>query len=229
LKDVFKLTFPEAEAKCLRQAYEGADVILEYGSGGSTVLAANLPDKLIFSVESDRDWARDLQAELDRVTRKSPAIVSHIDIGPTGMWGRPLDASHWQDFHRLPMDIWDEPFFRHPDVVLVDGRFRAACLVATCLRITKPVQLLFDDYIERPIYQTVEKIIKPTRTVGRMAVFDLTPGLITPELMGFAISTFAWATFVSKRGVTDYSLNGFPLPPQGLSLRPEFTEAEKYL
>lgn len=212
MESAFKLTFPEAEAACLRKAYEKADVILEYGSGGSTCLAADLPNKLIFSVETDRAWARDLQVELDRVDRKSSAIVSYIDIGPTGHWGRPLDAAHWSRFHRLPMAIWDEPFFRHPDVVLVDGRFRAACLVATCLRITRPVQLLFDDYTVRPIYQAVEKIVKPTKIVGRMAVFDLTPGLITPELMGFAISTFSWASYVPESGRTDYSLDAFDVP-----------------
>lgn len=208
MSEAFKLTFPDAEAAHLRGAYEAADVILEYGSGGSTCLAADMTGKLIFSVESDRGWAMALQEELDSVARKSPAIVYYVDIGPTGYWGRARDASHWAQFHRLPMAIWEEPFFRHPDVVLVDGRFRPACLVATCLQITRPVQLMFDDYAKRPIYQTVEKIVKPTKIIGRMAVFDLVPGMITPDLMPYAISTFSWASFAGQ-GRTDYSLSAF--------------------
>ena len=36
------LTLPEAEAEALAAAYARADVILEYGSGGSTALALDL-------------------------------------------------------------------------------------------------------------------------------------------------------------------------------------------
>ena len=50
------LTLPEAEAALITAAYDKAEVILEYGSGGSTVLAADLGKKVV-AVESDRDWA----------------------------------------------------------------------------------------------------------------------------------------------------------------------------
>src|SRR5690554_3693764 len=112
------LTLPEIEAAHLRSAYAEAQVILEYGSGGSTRVAAEMPGKLVFSVESDRDWAITLQAELDTAQLPSPAIVYHADIGETGKWGRPKNAESWQKFHRYPIAIWDEPFFRHPDLVL---------------------------------------------------------------------------------------------------------------
>ena len=52
-----ELTLPTAEAEWLRDAYGRAGSILEYGSGGSTVMASELADKVIHSVESDRDWA----------------------------------------------------------------------------------------------------------------------------------------------------------------------------
>ena len=53
-----KLTLPPQEAEALKEAYAGADTILEYGSGGSTVVAAERPGTLVTSVESDRGWAR---------------------------------------------------------------------------------------------------------------------------------------------------------------------------
>jgi hypothetical protein len=52
-----ELTLPEAEAATIRAAYERAGVILEYGSGGSTVLGAEL-GKRVLSVESDKAWAQ---------------------------------------------------------------------------------------------------------------------------------------------------------------------------
>ena len=47
-----KLTLPEAEASALRAAYAAAEVVLEYGSGGSTVLAAEAGAE-VWAVESD--------------------------------------------------------------------------------------------------------------------------------------------------------------------------------
>ena len=55
------LTLPPAEAEALRAAYAIADVILEYGSGGSTALAAEMPGKTVFSVESDAAWLAGMQ------------------------------------------------------------------------------------------------------------------------------------------------------------------------
>lgn len=202
----FDLTLPSNESDHLRAAYADARVILEYGSGGSTRVAAEMPGKLVFSVESDRDWATSLQAELDGAGLPSPAIVYYVDIGRTGLWGRPVDSSSWQKFHRFPTAIWNEPFFRHPDLVLIDGRFRAACFVATCMAITRPVRLLFDDYNERPVYQLVEEIARPARMIGRMAEFQLEPGMIRPSHMQLAISLFSVASFARTEGFTNYDV-----------------------
>lgn len=170
-----KVTLPPDERKLLERTYSTARVILEYGSGGSTVLAAHQPGTLTFSVESDRTWARNLQRLFDRSDVAAPPILYHVDIGETGRWGRPLDDRKWKNFHRYPLSIWLEPFFRHPDVVLIDGRLRPACFVATCLHIQKPVTVLFDDYADRPSYHIVETLAKPVETVGRMARFVIGP------------------------------------------------------
>ncbi|WP_205518752.1 hypothetical protein [Pseudotabrizicola algicola] len=172
---VTHLTFPPEEADLVREVYAAGRVILEYGSGGSTHLAASLPGKFVMAVESDRTWAVELQLQLDRAALPSPAVVWHVDIGPTGRWGRPVGDDGWQRYHHYPLSIWSEPFFRHPDTVLIDGRFRPACFVATAMRITRPVTVLFDDYTDRPAYHVVERFAAPLRRVGRMAMFTLAP------------------------------------------------------
>ncbi|WP_371809953.1 hypothetical protein [Ruegeria sp. HKCCD7319] len=55
------LTMPEDAQNVLRENYEAASVILEYGSGGSTVLASEMQNKTVFSVESDRSWTRKMR------------------------------------------------------------------------------------------------------------------------------------------------------------------------
>jgi len=190
-----QLTFPDAEADLVREHYASGRVILEYGSGGSTLLAAGQPGKFVISVESDRQWAINLQRDIDRADLPSPAIVYHVDIGETGSWGRPVNDRSWQRFHRYPVAVWDEPFFRHPDVVLIDGRFRPACFATLCMRIARPTTVLFDDYVNRPLYHSVERFAAPTQTIGRMAVFELAPGMISRDETSLLVSLFFEATF----------------------------------
>jgi len=173
-----ELTLPEAEAAAVRAAYERASVILEYGSGGSTVLASEMPGKQVFSVESDQEWAQMMRAFL---AQNPPAEATEVDviwsdIGPTKDWGYPRNNSGWHRYARYPLEVWDLPEFRQPDVVLVDGRFRTGCAMAVALRSTRPVVVLVDDYKRRKQYHQIEEFLgAPLRLHGRMAEFDVKP------------------------------------------------------
>ncbi len=177
------LTLPEAEAARLRTAYEGARVILEYGSGGSTVMAAEMPGKSVFSVESDKDWAQMMRGWFDE---NPPATGTEVDvvwsdIGPTKDWGYPASNRDWQRFARYPLQVWDLPEFRQPDVVLVDGRFRAGCAMATAFRTQKPVTVFVDDYARRKHYHRIEEFLGQPDMTGRMAEFAVSPMAVPAE------------------------------------------------
>ncbi len=169
------LTFGEVESARVRAHYEAASVILEYGSGGSTVLAAEMDDTVVFSVESDRKWAASMEAWFEANPPKGDVRICPVNIGQTVKWGLPKDTSGFRRYHQYPIDVWDRDDFQHPDLVLIDGRFRAACLITTMLRIERPVTVLFDDYVERPRYHIVERYAKPAELHGRMARFELEP------------------------------------------------------
>lgn len=171
------LTLPEAEAARLHDAYAEAGVILEYGSGGSTVMAAELPQKRVFTVESDQSWAEMMRAWFDQTPPAPGTEVDIIwsDIGPTKEWGYPASNSDWQRYARYPLEVWDLPEFRQPDVVLVDGRFRAGCVLATAFRTQAPVRLFVDDYARRRHYHRVEAFVGQPVMTGRMAEFEVAP------------------------------------------------------
>ena len=170
-----ELTMPDAEAAVIRAAYAQAQVILEYGSGGSTVLAADL-GKRVTAVESDKAWAQMMRDWFAAHPPTGHVEIIWADIGPTKEWGHPVDHSSWNSFARYPLDVWGNPGFQHPDVVLVDGRFRMGCALAAAFRITRPVTLYFDDYTDRPRYHQIETFLgAPAAITGRMARFDLTP------------------------------------------------------
>ena len=178
------LTLPEPEAEALRAAYGAADTILEYGSGGSTVMAAEMPGKHVTSVESDRGWARMMR---DWFRANPPAEgcavdVVWADIGPTRDWGHPADDSAWRNFPDYPLKVWRRSGFRHPDVVLVDGRFRIG------LRAGHGV---FDhpagDAAVRRLHQNdawfakVEEFLGVPHIIGRMAAFEVAPMAVPPD------------------------------------------------
>ena len=83
------ITLPPAEEAAVRHHYGLARVILEYGSGGSTVIASELPGKLIFSVESDVKWLAGMQGYFEANQAASPVVMHHGKVGRTKSWGFP--------------------------------------------------------------------------------------------------------------------------------------------
>ena len=178
-----ELTMPAPEAALVAEAYARADVILEYGSGGSTVLASELTGKTVFSVESDRAWAEMMQGWFAANPPADGTDVDVIwaDVGETGEWGTPVNSRAWRKFPEYPLGVWNLPTFRQPDVVLVDGRFRMGCAMATAFLTRAPVLLLVDDYKRRKFYHQIEEFLGAPRLTGRMAAFDVVPTAVPAD------------------------------------------------
>lgn len=175
-----KLTLPPEEAAVVRARFGAARVILEYGSGGSTVIAGAVAGARVFSVESDSEWVEMMRRWFATNPALAALTLHHADIGPTKEWGMPVNnrqVRHWPGY---PNSVWDLPDFQQPDVVLIDGRFRLACFLTVLFRTTAPVNLLWDDYTERPGYHLAERLAKPVALHGRMAEFHLTPQTLRP-------------------------------------------------
>ena len=60
-----------------------------------------------------------------------------------------------------------------PDFVLIDGRFRVACFLTSLKLCNVGTNIIFDDYFVRPHYHIVEEIIKPIKSFGRQALFEV--------------------------------------------------------
>jgi hypothetical protein len=176
--DVFlpMITLPDAEAEYLARCYRSSKTILEYGSGGSTVYAAALPDApKVFSIESDKTWSVKLQDSINQKYPKSDICINYVNIGATGAWGRPKNHNAYLQYPNYAFGIYDDPNFVEPDLIFIDGRFRAACFYAALFRMSKPVTVLWDDYIGRKSYHVVEQYFKPVDVIGRMVRFEVSP------------------------------------------------------
>lgn len=164
----------------LLEQYKNADLIVEYGSGRSTCDAA-AAGKTVVAVESSAPWLVNVMAFCAEHALPGRVVPLWADIGPTKDWGYPIDESMWKQWHRYPVLPW-EYCHEHrlsPDVVLIDGRFRVACFLATCMAVAKATTVMFDDFVGRPHYHTVLEMFPDVEYVGnRMAVFKVVPGVV---------------------------------------------------
>lgn len=165
------------------QSVQAASRYLEFGAGGSTVRAALL-GKFGMSIEGDPHYARDVRRKLKKIPNKIDLIA--VDIGGTEQWGFPKDRAtseanlaKWAEYVNLPFRKLEHGFF---DLVLIDGRFRAACALRTIAEARKrdaKVRILVDDYDNpedpRPYYKVIEQYAPLVRLAGRMAVFEIDP------------------------------------------------------
>lgn len=174
------LTLPAAEAAAVRAAYGRAGAILEYGSGGSTLIAAEVAGARVLSVESDADWLAQMAGWLVAHPPKAEVVLHHADIGPTRDWGYPVARAPQASWPGYAASVWDIPEFAAPDVVLIDGRFRLACFLTVLARTTRPVTVLWDDYAARPHYHQAEALAPVAERIGRMARFTLSPAPLPP-------------------------------------------------
>ena len=96
---------------------------------------------------------------------------------------------NWSNFWRYPYALWQDPNF-NPDLVLIDGRFRIACLAACMINCRAPLTVLFDDYMDRKRYHRVEEILPRTDTIGRVARFEVVPGQVTQQQFAAMVPWF---------------------------------------
>jgi hypothetical protein len=148
----------DAEIGVLRECFSKAVSLVEFGSGGSTLLAANSPSlRRIWSVESDPAWIARLREDAGIVAAERAGRLSlqAVDIGPVRDYGYPLDRARCAAWPRYYEAVFDDPAACEADLVLVDGRFRVACALEALARCRPHAVLLFHDFWNRTPYHPV--------------------------------------------------------------------------
>lgn len=162
---------PPLETKTLKNVIDDARVILEYGSGGSTIYGGKSKANAIITTENDKEFLESVVAEYDK---DGPLLLPvHVYVGETKMWGYPINKDYQHKWPEYPVAPWNMAKEKgiEPDTVIIDGRFRVACFLYS-IGHAKPGTIIFwDDYVNRESYHVVESICKPRKTYGRAAVF----------------------------------------------------------
>ena len=180
-------------AEAVAEAYEVANVILEYGSGDHTLLASKMSGKVILSVEGDRARAQELGEKLMALSPPSMPAIHVVNFDAFGASSSKPAESSLQEYMDYLFSPWDFPGFPGPDVVHISGKFRTASFLATCIRCKKPTTVLFDGYMDGADRRVLEKYFKPIRIVGRMAEFAVTPVDVSSEILTDTLSLYVRA------------------------------------
>ncbi len=183
-----------ARVNALTEALKKAKVYLEFGMGGSTILAARLGVPNVFAVDSSLDWVQHVTGQISKVNLEGRVKLLHADLGATGDWSYPKTRDHvenWPGYYAGPWRAVRAAGVQ-PDLVLVDGRFRVACFLYSLLHMKAGGVILWDDYTNRPEYHSVERFLKPVAYHDEMAVFQITgqedlPGAVDALFSGLFV------------------------------------------
>ena len=113
---------------------EHAETVVEYGAGGTTLLAVKSRVKRIISIEADPKWLSRLRRNWRIRLAEIPGRLElrYVNIGPVAkQWSIPEDESGRHLWPAYALAPWRPA--TSADLVLVDGRFRVACIAQTVL------------------------------------------------------------------------------------------------
>jgi hypothetical protein len=161
----------DKEAQLLERELARARSYFEYGAGESTQRAVRTSSlERIVSVESDR-------AFVDEHLMPDPEIRANVesgrlefviaDIGPTKRWGHPRDRSQRHKWPNYPDAI--RASGREWDLVLVDGRFRVACVAAALVH-CPGARVMVHDFWRRRRYRVLLKLCEVLEEADQLVV-----------------------------------------------------------
>jgi hypothetical protein len=148
--------------------------VLEFGCGGSTQLFFEKGAKKLISIDSDALWLVNLlKNPLVNISRKYGKWTPlHADIGEIGPWGFPAAEEpriRWLRYHQ---DCWDYFPERTFECILVDGRFRVACVCQSLLRCdTEATRFAIHDFWNRPEYHVVLDFLDSVDRKDSLGIF----------------------------------------------------------
>lgn len=143
---------------------------LEFGMGGSTLLAFNtLSIEKIVSVEHNFDWFKRI-SEFNGIKNeeRKRIFLEYIDLGKL-IKNRPLkqNIKKFSDYSSLVFQKFENDY----DFVFIDGMFRVACVLQTILNCKKDTKILIHDINYQIKYHIVYKYLEVIYSIDTMVLF----------------------------------------------------------
>ena len=151
--------------------------LVEFGAGGSTLLAAKL-GKPFISIESHSEFHEKIRQKIEEkgLLDEENQFFIHRSIGKTRAWGKPYGVGpfsserkqQFRAFSNFPNEFINR--IGPKPLVLIDGRFRLASALKSIgpALVEREGMIIIDDYRGRKFYHDVEKFAQITDRSGRM-------------------------------------------------------------
>ncbi len=172
----YQFAMTSEERKLFEKIISTSNYYLEFGAGGSTFSVLQNSSATVFSVESSAEWIAGMrQYRMIRSNEKSRLSFEQVAIGPTGNWGFPIVNIFKESFPEYSSSIFRRISAKLIDTVLVDGRFRVACILKVILEChdNDPVKIMVHDFWIRPQYHCVLKFLDVLFQKETLAVFRI--------------------------------------------------------
>jgi hypothetical protein len=166
-----KLAMTDKEAALLEAHLRATRSYLEFGSGGSTFLAAQYVRDSLISVDSSLEWLTRVESEIGKVRKHADISLHHVDIGPLVQWGYPADHSNRNSWPQYSTSVWQNEGSTDADLYLIDGRFRVACFSETLVHARVGAMILIHDFESRPEYHVVKELTRRVAVADELSVF----------------------------------------------------------
>jgi hypothetical protein len=160
------------ERKVFESILRCARSYLEFGSGGSTYVAASLVTGSVLSIDSSLEWLDKVRQACESSAGFTQPTLVHVDIGPTIEWGHPSGSAareRWPNYHR---NIWTRSESSDADVYMVDGRFRVACFMQILLHSRRDALIMIHDFNFRHEYHVVRDVAREIAVAGSLSLFQ---------------------------------------------------------
>ncbi len=183
-----------AELTVFEAAAAGRRHVVEFGSGGSTLVMLKGGVERIDSVESDRAWVDRLSSQADCAAAidEGRLRLHFADVGPTRKFGYPLKTSDRTVWPAYWSAVWTGVDAAAVDMVFVDGRFRVACTLNSLLNVGRQTVFCIHDFWSRTHYHAVLEFLTVVCRVDTLGVFmasaDLDRTRVAQVLADYAVN-----------------------------------------
>lgn len=175
-----KIFMPDDQIEYYKQVISKCNNYMEFGSGGSTIYASNNITGKGLSFESDEEWYNNIK---NNIINKNYQVI-YIDIeSEKDNWGYPGNKCN-VDKQKLYSTKFKEYISDlHPDVILIDGRYRVSCALQIHSYISDNCRVLFDDFLNRNHYHIVLEYYDIVTNVNNMVELKKKNNIIPNEVM----------------------------------------------
>ncbi|MBI4921841.1 MAG: hypothetical protein HY834_08835 [Devosia nanyangense] len=162
------------ELAAFKDAVGRCSKYLEFGSGGSTLVALRSSPQRIWSVESDPAWVAKLRVYPEVQSAEASGRLQFItpQLGTIGEYGRPLDETTRATWPTYYQAVTSTPGAADADLFFIDGRFRVACALMVVRHGSRESTILIHDFWNRPAYHSALPFLRWRKSVDTLGIFS---------------------------------------------------------